>query len=182
MGGNATPVPGMSAGQAPDTAFTMVHANAKPAPPPGKPDWDIAFTRLTRAMQPRIEACALDLAHRFQAIGLGSDMQARQTPRGLSTFLALVGQRGLVCIVDMTLLDGRAVGLGTCAALDARLLDGCGDVVAEGLASGLQGRRFEETSAALILTPENLERSATAVYVAALAHFDLLRPMIARHA
>ena len=153
--------------------------------PPSEPAWDIAFTRLARAVQPRIEACRLDLARRFQAIGLGSDTTFTQTPRGLSIFLALVGQRGLICIVDLTLVDGMAVGQGPRAALDIRLLDACGDVVVEGLASIVLGpacgethesREARETAAAEMLSPENLDRAATAVYVATLAQFDLLRP------
>ena len=102
-----------------------------------------------------------------------------QTPRGLSTFLALIGQRGLVCIVDLTLVDGMAIGLGPRASLDIRLLDACGDVVAGGLASGVSGLASGETcetSAAATLSAESLDRAATAVYVAALAQFDLLRP------
>ena len=158
----------------------MSQPHALPAPP-SEPAWDITFTRLTRAVQPRVEACAQGLARRFQAIGLCSDMQVRQTPRGLSTFLALVGQRGLICIVDLTLVDGMAVGQGPCASLDIRLLDACGDVVADGLASGVLGRACHETSAAEALSQENLDRAATAVYVATLAQFDLLRP-VARHA
>ena len=156
----------------------MSQPQATPTPP-SEPAWDIAFTRLTRAVQPRVEACRLDLALRFQAIGLGSDTTVTQTPRGLSTFLALLGQRGLVCIVDLTLVDGMAVGLGPCVSLDIRLLDACGDVVAGGLASSVLGRASGETceaSAAETLSAESLDRAATAVFVAALAQFDLLRP------
>jgi hypothetical protein len=130
-------------------------------------------------VQPRVEACRLDLARRFQAIGLGSDTTVTQTPRGLSTFLALLGQRGLVCIVDLTLVDGMAVGQGPCANLDIRLLDACGDVVAEGLAGSVLGHASGETCetpAAETLSLENLDRAATAVYVEALAQFDLLQP------
>ena len=134
-----------------------------------------------RDVRPHIEACALDLARRFQAIGLGSDTQVRQTPRGLSTFLALVGQRGLICIVDMTLVDGMAIGMGTCTVLDIRLLDACGDVAVDGLASGVFGRAYHEASATEALSPKNLDRAATAVYVASLAQFDLLGP-VARQA
>jgi hypothetical protein len=156
---------------------------------PGHPGWDITFTRLTLAARPRVEACVLDLVRRFQALGLGSHLQVRQTPRGLSTFLALVGRRGLVCIVDLTLVDGMAVGLGPCAALDIRLLDGCGDVVAElvsegvsegvagGLASNARGPALDAAWAAQALPADRLARAATAVYVATLGHFDLLRPV-----
>jgi len=149
----------------------MSQPNAIPAPP-SQPAWDITVTRLTRAVRPQVEACAQGLARRFQAIGLGSDTQVRQTPRGFSTFLALVGQRGLICIVDMTLVDGMAVGQGPCAALDIRLLDACGDVL---------GRACGETLVVDALSPENLDRAATAVYVATLAQFDLIPP-VARQA
>jgi hypothetical protein len=151
---------------------------SQPIPtPPGVPAWDIRFTRLTRTVQPRIAAFALDLAHRFQAIGLGSDTQVRPTPRGLSTFLALVGQRGLICIVDATLVDGMAVGHGPCAALDIRLLDACGDVVADALARGVQAPSLHGNPAAETFHADDLDRAATAVYVAALGHFDVLRPL-----
>jgi hypothetical protein len=175
MAGNHRPVSGMASARALDTVFSMSQANAIPTPP-GPPAWDITVTRLTRAVRPQVEACALDLARRFRAIGLGSDTQVRQTPRGLSTFLALVGQRGLICIIDMTLVDGMAVGQGPCAALDIRLLDACGDVALDGLAGDVLERVCPETSAAEALSPENLDRAATAVYVVTLAQFDLLRP------
>jgi hypothetical protein len=91
--------------------------------PPSDPEWVIRFTRLARDARPGVDACVLDLAQRFRAIGLGSETRFAPTPRGQSTFLALVGQRGLICIVDLTLVDGMAVGQGPCAALDIRLLD-----------------------------------------------------------
>jgi len=179
MACNDLPVPGMASGRSADTVFSMARPHPTPTPS-GEPAWDIAFTRLAQAVRPQVEACTRDLARRFQAMGLGSEMDVRQTPRGLSTFLALVGQRGLICIVDLTLVDGMAVGQGPCAALDIRLLDACGDVVAAGLAHGMQGRAFHDGSAAQALSSEQLDRSATAVYVATLAHFDLLRPLARR--
>ena len=179
MAGNDLPVSGMASGRAPDTVVSMVEPHPIPAPPV-EPAWDIAFTRLAQAVRPQVDACALDLARRFRAIGVGSHAQAGQTPRGLSTFLALVGQRGLICIVDMTLVDGMAIGKGPRAMLDIRLLDACGDVVAEGLASGAHSLVRQEISGAQALVSENLDQAATAVYVATLAHFDLLRPL-ARH-
>ena len=167
LAGDHPPVPGMASVRAPDTVFSMSQPNAIPAPP-SEPAWDITVTRLTRAVRPQVEAWALDLARRFHALGLGSETQVRQTPRGLSTFLALVGQRGLICIIDMTLVDGMAVGQGPCAALDIRLLDACGDVL---------GRAHSAPLAVEALDPENLDRAAAAVYVATLAQFDLLRPV-----
>jgi len=141
----------------------MPQANANPAPP-REPAWDIIVTRLICTTRPLVEACALDLATRFQSIGLGSDTSVRLTPRGLSTFLAVVGQRGLICIVDMTLVDGMVVGQGPWVALDIRLLDACGEVVEDGMSSS-------ELDA---LSSGGLDPVVTAVYVAALAHFDLM--------
>ena len=137
---------------------------------PREPAWDITFTRLVHAVSPWVADCALGLARRFRAIGLGIDTQIRQTPRGFSTFLALVGERGLICIVDLTLVDGMAIGQGPGAVLDIRLLDSCGEVVAEGMTC-----LSLELGAAHGLRPDHLERAGTAVYVAALAHFELLR-------
>jgi hypothetical protein len=148
--------------------------------PPGQAGWDIRFTRLARAMQPQIDAFAQGLGRRFQALGQGIDIQVRQTPRGMSTFVALVGQRGLVCIIEVTWVDGMAIGQGPCATLDIRLLDACGEVVADGLAGGLQDASFDKTSVAAALSPEHLHRAATALYVATLGHFDLLHPVAPR--
>lgn len=77
----------MASDRAPDTVFSMSEPRAFPAPP-SEPAWDVSVTRLLRAVRPQVEACAQGLARRFHAIGLGSDTQVRQTPRGLSTFLA----------------------------------------------------------------------------------------------
>ena len=139
---------------------------------PREPAWETTFTRLTQGLHTEVAACALSLARRFRAIGLGIDTQVRPTPRGLSTFLALVGQRGLICIVDLTLIDHMILGQGIGTMLDIRVLDGCGDVVADGMSCHIS----PETVAAQALLPEHLERAGTAVYVAALAHFELLRP------
>jgi len=139
--------------------------------------WDLTFTRLAIAVQPQLNAFQQGLLQRFKAIGMACETNVRQTPRGLSTMLALVGQRGLICIVDVTLIDGMAVGRGPCAALDIRLLDACGDVAAEGLASESLGQLSPDNLAVCVLfSTEQLERAATAVYVASMAHFDLLKP------
>jgi hypothetical protein len=178
MAGNDPPVPRLAAGAAPDTLGTMAQAQPVPLPiprPPGEPAWDITFTRLAQAVQPGVEACALDLARRLEAIGVGSEMQVRQTPRGLSTFLALLGRRGLIGLVDMTLVDGMAVGHGPCATLDIRLLDACGDAVADGLTVSVLDRSLHG-AAALQALQAHMARAATAVYVETLAHFDLLQP------
>jgi hypothetical protein len=139
-----------------------------------EPPWDITFTQLAKAARPKIGACADELTERFQAVGLGVDTRARQTPRGLSTFLSLVGQRGLIGIVDLTLIDGMALGQGPVSALDIRLLDACGAVVASGLGRGEQGLRMGPTSVAASLSPESLAQAAEAAYVATLAQFGLL--------
>ncbi|MCV2356525.1 hypothetical protein LNV09_20480 [Paucibacter sp. B2R-40] len=154
----------------------MVYPHSVPAAP-SQPAWDITFTRLTQALRPQVEACAQRLLARFQALGLRGDTQVSQTPRGLSTFLAVMGQRGLICIVDITLIDGMAVGHGPCGALDIRLLDACGDVVAQGLGQGGQSPPWHEISLAEPLSAASLERAVTAVYVASLAHFELLQPL-----
>jgi hypothetical protein len=148
--------------------------------PPGQPGWDIAFTRLTRTVSGRIASCAADIEHRFKTHGLNSDLQVRPTPRGLSTFIALTGARGLVCIVDITLVDGMAVGRGPCTSIEIRLLDACGDLVAPGLGTSMQGTAFDAHSAMQLWTPDRMSQAATSVYLSALGLFDL--HLAARHA
>jgi hypothetical protein len=179
MRGNDPPISAMEARSLPDTAYSMNQPRRTPRPPI-EPAWDTTFTRLTRALSPRIGECASKLDRRFKTIGLKSDIQVRQTPRGLSTFLSVVGGRGLIFIVDMTLIDGMAVGQGPWATLNIRLLDACGDIVAGGLGAGLKGHSFHDISAAQALASESLEQAVTAVYVTALGLFDLRS--IARHA
>jgi hypothetical protein len=149
--------------------------------PPSEPAWDITFTRMAHTVLPKIEACAIDLARRFKAMGLSCDTHVRPMPRGLSTFLTLVGQRGLICIVEMTLVDGMVDGNGPCTGLEISLLDACGDVVDDGLISDVAGRTFLDASAAETLIAQNLDRAATGIYVATLGHFELLQPL-SRHA
>jgi hypothetical protein len=143
--------------------------------PPGGPAWDITFTRIARAVQPQIQASAGRLAQLFRKLGCASDLQIRQTPRGQSVFLSLIGWLGLTGIVDFTLVDGMAVGTGPCALLDARLLDACGDVVAVGLASGVRLQMTHDNTMAPTCVLDGLGQLETAVYVAALAQFNLLR-------
>jgi len=145
--------------------------------PPREPAWDITFTRLARAARPQIDAYMLHLVRRFQATGLRCDTQVVVTPRGLSSFLAVVGQRGLICIVDLTLIDGLAMGKGPYAAWSIRLLDACGDVVADDLINSAAGNLFGEAPQARPLTMWNVEQASTVVYVTAIAHFDLRQPV-----
>jgi hypothetical protein len=143
----------------------------KPAGP-AEPGWDIAFTRMSREVTQHVEAWVRELTLRFKTIGLTSDTQVRQTPRGLSTFLAVVGQRGLLLIVDITLIDGMAITRHPGVALDIRLLDACGDIVAH-CASTPVTPVFHATSDQVIAAA-GMPRSATSVYVMAMGHFDLM--------
>ena len=163
----------------PDTGYTMNQPYPTPIPP-SQNAWDIALTRLARAVSGRIAGCAAELERRFTAHGLRSDLQVRQTPRGLSTILALMGTRGLVCIIDLTLIDGMAVGRGPCTSLDIRLLDACGDIAAAGLGASVQGTAFDEPSALELWTADRMSQAATSVYLATLGLFDL--PLAVRHA
>jgi hypothetical protein len=153
----------------------MATASQHPTELPHEPNWDVTFTRLAQLAQPLIKILGLDLARRFNSLGLSSNWQVRPTPRGVSHFLALVGQRALICIVDMTLVDGMTVGEGHRAKLDIRLLDACGEVVAGGLGSELQARSFHDGLSAQAVISGNLKQTAATVYVAALGHFELLR-------
>jgi len=149
----------------------------KPSPqsaPPGYTDWDIAFTRISRQVGPEVDACLRELAHRLQAIGLHCDLLSRQTPRGESSLLATVGRRGLLFIVDITLIDGMAVAGLRGATLDVRLLDACGDTVAHCSAAAGSGAPVYRTSADEIVAAVDLARSATSVFVMAMGHFDLV--------
>ena len=147
-----------------------------PAPPtsvPGDRGWDIAFTRLSREVLPQVEAGVQRLTHRFQARGLLCDVQMRHTPRGLSTFLAVVGQRGLLFIVDITLIDGMAVAGCPGAVLDVRMLDARGETVAQCGATRLPGAPVYSACSAEILAAADLARCATTMFVMAVGHFDL---------
>ena len=144
---------------------------------PGNPDdpgWDIAFTRIARGVAPYVAACVQALSLRFQTIGLQCDPQSRQTPRGESSLLAVVGRRGLLFIVDITLIDGMAVAGLRGAALDVRLLDACGDTVGHCSAAGGPGARFFRTVTDEVIAAADLARAATSVFVMAMGHFDLV--------
>jgi hypothetical protein len=141
---------------------------------PGDHGWDIAFTRMSLQVAPLVEACVQGLMLRFQAIGLRCDLQSRHTPRGLSTFLAAVGPRGLLFIVDITMIDGMAVAERRGAALDVRLLDACGDTVAHcAVAAATEAQAYGDC-AEEVIAAAGLARVATAVFVMAIAHFDLV--------
>ena len=163
-------MPGHSAAH---TGKAMSHPAPRSAPPTGSRR-DIAFTRVVQSVERQLRVRAAALARWFHALGLITDLQSRPTPRGLSTFLALAGPRGLICIIDFTLVDGMAVGLGHWAMLDIRLLDERGDVVADGLAGGLEGQCFAAWPAARALLDAHLARTTTSVFVATLGYFELM--------
>lgn len=151
-----------------------------PVPLPGVPaaiGWDITFTRLSNAVQERVMALVQDLTSRLHSAGLACDVQVRQTPRGVSTFLAVVGQRGLIFVVDMTLVDGMSVGRQPGARLDIRLLDACGDVAATCSACSSDGASAFETLPDRILAWTQVGLCSTAVHVLAMGHFGLVAPV-----
>lgn len=147
-----------------------------PVPLPGAPaasGWDIEFTRLAREVQGRVQTLVQDLTGRFQAAGLLCEVQVRQTPRGLTTFLALVGQRGLLCIVDITLIDGMAVARQPGAVMDIRLLDACGESAAKySLHLANAAVRYQATSDG-ILAMHQVGPCATAIQLLVMGVFGL---------
>ena len=148
----------------------------KPAPPypvPRDRDWDIAFTRLSRDVLPQVEAGVQRLSRRFEALGLLCDVQMRHTPRGLSTFLAVIGQRGLLLIVDVTLIDGMVVARCPGAALDVRMMDALGDVALQCRAATAPGAPAYSARSEEILAAADLARCATTIFVAAMSYFEL---------
>jgi hypothetical protein len=146
---------------------------------PREHGWDIAFTRLSLQVMPQVETCLRELAQHFHGIGLSCDRQVRQTPRGLSAFLAVVGRRGLLFIVDITLIDGMAVDSQAGAALHIRLLDACGDTVAHCSSQPVAGAPQFESTPEGVLAAAGLRQAVTSIYVTAIAHFDLV-PKAAR--
>lgn len=148
-----------------------------PVPPPGAAaaiGWDLAFTRLAGAVQARLDLLVEGLTSRLNAAGRECDVQVRQTPRGVSTFLAVVGPRGLDFIVDMTLVDGMAVAGVPAASLDVRLLDACGDPAATCWPASSEGALTFQTTVDRILAWDDIGRCATSVCVLAMGHFDLV--------
>jgi hypothetical protein len=147
-----------------------------PVPSPGSPDavgWDIEFTRIAREVQGRIRVLVQDLTARFLAAGLDCDVQTRQTPRGLSTFLALVGQRGLLCMVDVTLIDGMTIARERGATLDIRLLDACGDSAATCSPHLADGAPAYQATSDGILAIEQVAACATAIQLLVIGVFGL---------
>lgn len=146
---------------------------APKTPHPGDRGWEIAFTRLSREVLPHVEAGVQGLTRRFQARGLLCGVQKQHTPRGLSTFLSVVGQRGLLFIVDFTLIDGLLLAGCPGAALEVRMLDACGETLAQCAATPVTGAPIYSACAAEILAAADLPRCATTMFVMALGRFDL---------
>jgi hypothetical protein len=145
-------------------------------PLPGWPaasSWDIEFTRVAGEVQARLRLLVRDLAARFLASGLACDVQTRQTPRGLSTFVALVGPRGLLCLVDLTLVDGMAIARERGAALDIRLLDACGDAAATCSSHLVAGAPTWQATSDGILAIERVAACATAIHLLVMGVFGL---------
>ena len=141
---------------------------APQTPNPGARGWDIAFTRLSREVLPQVEAGVQELTHRFQAYGLLCDVQMRHTPRGLSTFLSVVGQRGLLFIVDVTLIDGMEVAGCPGAALDVRMLDARGETVAHCAATTEPGAPAYGARSSEILAAADLGHCVSIMFVIAV--------------
>jgi len=153
------------------------HRRRHPSPPlPAAATWPVVSARLMRALRPRVGRMAATLARRFTALGLVCDVRGMATSRGWATVLSLENAQGLQGLIDLTLLDGPAVGLGPCVALDIRLVDACGEVVADGLARHGLGRAFNDGGPPPRWRDDEVARSLTTVLVMAVAFFDLLQP------
>ena len=138
---------------------------ANPVPPTGllaDGGWDIEFTRLAREVQGRIRTLVQDLMRRFQAVGLGCDVRVR-----------LVGQRGLLCIVDMTLVDGMTVAREPAAALDIRLLDACGDPAASRSLHVPNGPSPYQVTSDGVLAADQVGPCATAIHLLVMGSFGM---------
>ncbi len=149
---------------------STVPANSDPA----ELDWDIAFTRLSRQVGPHVASCISELKVLLRACGLRCETQTRQSPRGLSCFLAVVGRRGLLFLVDFTLLDGMVLRQCAGAALDVRLLDATGDVVDHCSPARTAASGGFSASIARVVDAAACGLSATALFVTAMGHFDVV--------
>ena len=154
----------------------MVDSIPVPAVPHAR-GWDIAFTRISQEALPEVDACLREMTLRFLAVGLTCDEHVRQTPRGLSTFLAVAGGRGLLLIVDVTLIDGMAVARHRGAALNMRLLDACGEVVSDCTPATEPGAPIYRSSAHEVIAAADLARCTNTMFVTAAARFDLVLPI-----
>jgi hypothetical protein len=85
----------------------------------------------------------------------------------------------LLCIVDMTLIDGMAVARESGAALDIRLLDACGDCVAKclphlpHLPHLPDGASIYQATSDAILAADQVGRRATAIHLLVMGNFGL---------
>ena len=143
---------------------------------PAQPHWDMAFTRLSRRFLDQVEICVVDLTAGFRTAGLWGDLQVRQTPRGISAFFAVAGDRGLLFILDFTLVDGMAVARHPGAAADVRLLDASGDVLAHCPSTHPGARRAHHASIEQVIAADGECLKAGAVYAMVNTYFDISRP------
>lgn len=142
---------------------------------PAHPHWDQAFTRLSRRFLEQVEMCIEVLASGFKAAGLWGDLQVRQTPRGISAFFAVAGDRGLLFILDFTLVDGMAVARHPGAAADVRLLDASGDVLARCPPTHPGARCAYHGSFEQLIAADGECLKVGTVYAMASTYFDVSR-------
>lgn len=114
-------------------------------------------------------------------MGLTCDRQVKPTRRGLTTFLAAVGQRGLLFMVEISLLVVVQPAGQRDVMVDATLLDACGDVVAPCITAHRMVPGCRQACCEHILADTDLTRAMTSIYVLAMAHFDLV-PVVGRGA
>lgn len=143
---------------------------------PAQPHWDMVFTRLSRRFLDQVEICVEVLAPCLRAAGLWGDLQVRQTPRGISAFFAVAGDRGLLFIVDFTLADGMIVARYPGASADVRLLNARGDVLAHCPPRQPGERRAYHATFEQVVAADGECLEAGSVYAMASTYFDISRP------
>ncbi len=134
-------------------------------------DWDIQFTRLSLEVFEMARYCLQDLTLLLSNLGLQSEVLTRQTPRGVSTYVSVIGQRGLLCIFDFTIIDGMRTARQAGAALEVRLLDAEGDVASEFSAAPPGARAAFGAVAAEIVSATGAGLSPAVLLSTMTAHF-----------
>jgi uncharacterized membrane protein (UPF0127 family) len=142
---------------------------------PQTPSWDVAFTKISGRVMTRVQECADELVSRLSASGLACELRRHQTPRGLSLFLTVVGQRGLLFILDVTVIDGMAVARKQGAMLDVRLLDADGDVQVSATSPCSSGSGIFYSTSDQVILAAGAVLNVTSLHLLAMGHFDLVQ-------
>ncbi len=139
------------------------------------PGWDIEVTRMVAALVPRFSRHFDELGRLLTVTGMTLRPEYGLSLAGYEANLNLVGRHGLLCRLQLSVVDGMAIGTERGVGLDILLLDAKNRLVAFCTPPRPRDRNGFCTDLADLLGRNALALRTEYLYACIVENYDLLR-------